>query len=224
MFEKIVQSLYNMGLREHLPQKIGSFNGVALRHPRLFDRTDVRPDWKNGTVSAVRDGIQRGDTVIEVGTGLGICTVWAAQQVGVSGHVYTYEARRDRHNQLRETLRLNGVSDRVTAEHGAIGPPKDVSDDAAQIVQSVSYADLPQPHVLVMDCEGCEKAILEHLDEIKPRTVIVEVHTFAGVDPDWVTDILDEHGYVEQTTQQARPYETDRQLPVITAHLRGYGR
>lgn len=64
--------LYNQLIRPHIPHKIGVYNGVAVRRPKLFDITDHFPDQKRVLSNAAIREIRFGDSVIEVGGGWGL--------------------------------------------------------------------------------------------------------------------------------------------------------
>lgn len=64
-------------------------------------------------------------------------------------------------------------------------------DDLAS--KKVAPDELPKCDVLISDCEGAEKRILEELDH-RPKTIIVETHGDLGAPEVIVTDRLNEMG------------------------------
>jgi hypothetical protein len=201
---------YNRYLRDRLPRRIGVFNGVAVRWPRLFDVRDHVPDWKAGTISAVQAAVRPGDTVVEIGGGFGVCTVQAAREAGVSGEVYTFEASASRYDVIQETLELNDVAEQVTVRHALVGDAVDVFGPLSG-APTVDPEDVPECDVLVTDCEGAEKAVLAGLfatDRPLPRTFVVETHGFADSTTDDAAAMLREAGYTIESITPASP-ETD---------------
>lgn len=192
----VLKKAYNAVLRERLPKKLCVKNGVVVRYAGLFDMTDHVECWKDGTVSAVQEMVSRGDRVIEVGGGFGVCTVWAARTAGEEGSVETYEAALNRVDIIKETVTLNGVEERVEVTHGVVGEAVDTFGelDGAEHVAADSLA---QSDILVMDCEGAELGILESLEKAGklPERVVVETHGFAGAETKAVSEFLSRNGY-----------------------------
>jgi len=213
---------YNTFVRPYLPRKIGMMNGVAVRWPRLFDIDDHTPDWKAGTVSAVRESITSADTVVEIGGGFGVCTVWAAREAegpNGAGEVISFEAAENRVEVMRETIELNKVSDAVSVRHAVVGESVDVFGEM-EGASKVSPAELPNCDVLVMDCEGAEFDILKHIqerDDWRPDRVVVETHGFAGAPTDEIKTVLRELGYSIAGTRLASPHNSGEENDVILA-------
>ncbi|WP_423745108.1 FkbM family methyltransferase (plasmid) [Haladaptatus sp. SPP-AMP-3] len=185
-----IRPAYNR-VRKLAPRKIQSMNGVAVPRLRVTDlETDHIADWKDGTVSLTRRAVNPTDTVVDVGGGWGVCTTWAARQ-SVTGTVHTYEADPRKHEILRETVRLNGVADRVESHETFVTPSM----------------DLPACDVLVMDCEGAEYDILRSLEEsYRPREVVVETHGIYDAPTDDTKSLLSALGYEIVDEQKASPY------------------
>jgi len=213
----LLRKPYNKFVREHLPRKIGVYNGVAVRFPRFLDFDDHTQNWKKGTVGRVKDAVREGDRVLEVGSGFGVCTVWAARQAGTDGGVVTYEASADRYAILKETLELNEVSDRVRTHHALVGENVDVFGPLADANQ-IPPRDLPDADVFITDCEGAELDLLTELfeeDELRPRSLVIETHGFAGSSTEAVVNCLRKQDYEIIGIQQASPHgnrEDDNQV------------
>jgi tRNA (adenine57-N1/adenine58-N1)-methyltransferase len=91
----------------------------ALR-PSLYDlirkserRTQVLYPKDLGFVAA-RTGLGPGQIVVEVGTGSGVLTAFAANLVRPTGHVYTFEARPEFAEVARRNLERVGLGEYVT--------------------------------------------------------------------------------------------------------------
>lgn len=189
---EVVQATYNRVVRPHLPRKIAVYNGVPVRNVRLFDVTDVVPDYEAPLVGAIRQRVQNGDTVVIVGGGLGVSTVAAARQCGPDGTVVAYEAGGERAERARETIELNGVADVATVRRALVETDVAVVGDAAD-VPTVAASDLPDCDVLVLDCEGAELDVLEA--SFDAHTLIVEAHGFLDSPESAVRDRLVEEGH-----------------------------
>lgn len=179
-------------LRPLLPRKLAVCNGVVTRRQRLLDATDVHPNYESTLVAATVWAVEAGDDVVVIGGGYGVTAVraaWAARNVDVR----CYEPSDEHAAIIAETAALNGVGSAVTVEHAAVGPvvqaygPTDGAD-------RVGPADLPECDVLVMDCEGAERAILDEL-AVRPRALVVESHGAVGSPPPVVAGLLDAAGY-----------------------------
>ena len=188
-----LQKVYNATIREHLPRKIGYYNGVAVRAPRLFDTTDHIRDYKAEQMACIKAAVEAQDTVVNVGGGYGVSTVIAAHHVGPLGRVETFEPATDLIEPLRDTTEMNQVADRVEVIHAAIGPPKHTkgSIDEAEVL---SPSELPECDVLILDCDGAEEAIVPRL-QIQPRDLVIESHPRYGVDTYELVSTLESMGY-----------------------------
>lgn len=188
-----IQRAYNRLVRPHLPRKIASYNGVPVRQPRLFDATDHDPDYESALLAAVRRQVDRGDHVVIVGGGWGVSAVVAAREAGPGGAVDVIEASREQWGHVRETCRLAGVADRVTVRHAVVGEAIDVWGPVAD-ADHVPPESLPAADVLVLDCEGAERPILEEFDGV-PARMVVETHELFDSSHDVVAEALERSGY-----------------------------
>lgn len=196
MFNESIRWLYDATIRPYLPRKLLVRNQVVVNTGRILDRTTIDPTHKDRLIDAIREYVRPGDTVVVVGGGLGVDSVWAARESGPDGRVIAFEAASNMVSIARETARLNGVADQVTVKHAAIGEVK--SDyGPTEGVSHLDPADLPQADVLVADCEGCEQHLLERL-EIRPGVVIIECHPQFDAPVDDVVSQLSYHGYAVQ--------------------------
>lgn len=214
----VLRPVYNRVLRESLPRKIGVYNGVAVRYPRFLDIDDHFPAWKDGTVSAVRNRVVEGDTVVDVGTGFGVCSVWAARRAGPDGEVRSYEASAERVEIARETLGLNGVSGRVTVTHALVGTEVEVFGRKAG-PERLDIEDLPRCDVIVTDCEGAEMSFVDEIHRLDPRVALVESHGFAGSPSEELADRLRSTGFSVDRVADASPFsdpEEDNKVVVGT--------
>jgi hypothetical protein len=188
-----LRTVYNATIRSRLPRKIGYFNGVAVRAPRLFDLTDHMPDYKAEQMDCIAAAVEDGDTVVNVGGGYGVSTVVAARRVGSSGRVVTFEPAAEVLEPLRETAEMNGVADRVELRHAAIGSPSHPKG-SIEGADALPPSALPECDVLILDCDGAEAEIVPRL-EIRPRDLVIESHPRYGVDTEALLSTLGDLGY-----------------------------
>lgn len=184
---------YNATIRNYLPRKIGYYNGVAVRAPRLFDFTDHIPDYKAEQMDCIAAAVEAGDTVVNVGGGYGVSTVVAARRVGPAGRVVTFEPAGEVLGPLRETAEINDVADRVELRHAAVGPPSHPKG-SIEGAETLPPSALPECDVLILDCDGAEAEIVPRL-EIRPRDLVIESHPRYGVDTGALLSVLSSMGY-----------------------------
>ncbi|MFC7187955.1 FkbM family methyltransferase [Halorubrum yunnanense] len=215
MLSRFVQTFYNRLLRPHLPRKIASFNGVPVRQPRLLDRTDVRPEYEAPLVSGIEEQVGGSDNVVVVGGGYGVASTYAARRAGPEGNVTVFEGGEEQVSRVRETAVLSRTAETIDVRHAIVGTDKNVYGDSsdASILQP---RDLPSCDVLVLDCEGAEIDILEHMS-IEPQAIVVETHHVYDAPAEDVRALLHERGYdiVSERIEES-PYGD---LPVLTAEI-----
>lgn len=198
----IPQRLYDQLVRPHLPRKIGVWDGVAVRHPKLLDRTDENWSHKPGMVEGITQIIDPGDSVVEIGSGMGILTVRAARATTPRGNIYGYEAGRDRALWARETVELNDVEDWTSVTHGLVEGGDVVWGEMGEAKQ-ITVKDLPDHDVLITDCDGGERAILSaYTPDTAPRAVVIESHGMHDAPTEWIQERLKKLGL---TIQDIRP-------------------
>ena len=161
-------------------------------------------EWRLEVVRFLDDKLRPGDVVFDVGSNIGICTVFAARKVGATGQVVAFEPAPETYAALMENVRLNGLGN-VRAFRAALA---DYEGDGglftgedllfSSLVVSRSGAPqrqpvrvlrgdrwrenerLPAPGIVMIDVEGFELGVLkglEHtLSEVTCRAVIAEVH------------------------------------------------
>lgn len=175
----MIQAVYNRAVRPLIRshpygRKYRTLAGVPVRDAALTDLTDTVPDYKRGFVRLIREHVESGDHVVEIGGGSGVLTTIAAWR---GAGIDTYEPAREMVRTIDETVSNAGVIDRVRIHHAEVGdvlvPYGDINE-----ADQVAVHDLPECDVLMMDCEGAELSILKKLT-IRPATILVETH------PEW---------------------------------------
>jgi len=135
-------------------------------------------------LSGVLASLRAGEVFMDVGSNLGLFSVFAAKAVGLAGTVVAFEPESTAYNRLVENVRLNGLqnvrilklalSDRLGKKKLALGDPGAATQSAhlseedgpSEVVDSSDYDSLatdhsfPIPRVVKMDIEGHEFAAL----------------------------------------------------------------
>jgi hypothetical protein len=99
--------------------------------------------------------------------------------------------------KTRETVEASFVSDRVTVHHAIIGESNDLFGDAAD-ADIIEPTDLGACDVLITDCEGTERQILDKMS-ITPRELVIECHPDHDAPPHIIRSILEQRGYTTRT-------------------------
>lgn len=198
--------LYNRTLRRASPRIIVKYNGVHVRTGYLIDRIfpfigGGRPNYETGIVEGIRNHVKKGDSVIIVGGGLGVATVVAARHAGGQGDVTCLEGSMEQMKKVKETLHLNNVSTRVRPRHAIVGSDYAVWGKKGN-PDRIAPDELPDCDVLVMDCEGAERDILNKTD-LQPEIIIVETHGIYDSPKSVVRDLLERRGYEILSTRLA---------------------
>jgi len=81
----------------------------------------IRGCYERSEIAFVREMVEVGQTVIDVGANIGFFTVCMALFVGPSGKVYAFEPLRENADLLERSVAENGFGDRVVAERAAVG-------------------------------------------------------------------------------------------------------
>jgi len=123
---------------------------VLLLQPRLVDleerlfrrRSQVIYPKDHGLIAVELD-LKPGMRVLEVGVGSGFTTAFLAQLVGPTGHVYSYELRRDMIEVAERNLRQAGLLDRVTLKH------RDARLGVDETGLDAAVVDMPDPWALL---------------------------------------------------------------------------
>lgn len=211
MIRDLIQTVYDATIRTRLPRKVVVYNGVPVRSGRLLDATDVKPEYEDSLVEAMRDRIEPGDDVVIVGGGNGVSTVVARRLAGPDGTVSVYEGAAAQVELVRETLSLNQLDEDVTVHHAIVGDARALYDEPGGAKQ-ISPTELPACGVLVLDCEGSEVKILEEAD--LPETVIVETHGVFDAPTEETRELLERRG---MSVVADRTEIADEDVHVLTA-------
>lgn len=187
-------------VRSYFPPNISKLqvrNGIKVKadDAKLLDAIVGFPYYEKNEIKFIRKHVTPGDTVVDIGGGMGVTAVWGAQKAGSSGTVHVYEASKSCVNQIETTLTLNAVPATVTVNHAMVAEKVgEVRFEEGNRASIVTPDELPECDVLNMDCEGAELPILKNMS-ITPRVVLVETHAQFGSPQDTIIDILEQKGY-----------------------------
>lgn len=205
-----LQYAYNKSLRPHLPRKLASLNGIPVRYVRLFDLTDVFPDYEGPLLDCIREYLSEDAEVRVIGGGYGVSAAAAARIVQPEGKVTVYEASTEQVGYIEETLNINGIEDIVEIQHAVVGNPQSVWGNF-ESAERIEPLDIPSCDTLILDCEGTEIQLLSNL-EIRPQNIIVETHAYLDAPEVDVREILQEMGY---ELIDRRPEDEDRGIVIL---------
>ena len=158
-------------------------------------------------LGAVQEHLNAGDTFLDVGSNLGIFTIFAAKTVGAQGIVIACEPETNAHDRLQKNIEINqlnnvkplklALSDRRSMKKLSLGdawgvPQSAHLSDADGPYEDVHTADydslvtnesMPIPRVVKMDIEGHEYVALQGMRETLSSPLCValfcEVHPSA---------------------------------------------
>ena len=166
---------------------------AGTRYARSFYRDTHERDERE----IISRHIAQGDTVLELGAGMGIVTILCCQRVGCD-RVHTFEANRSLEPTLRRNFELNGVAPRLDLRMVSLSAepqeffvsdrfvlssrhePADRSGARRTTTDSVPLADVlseVRPTFLIIDIEGGELDLADpSVDLAGVRKVCLEVH------------------------------------------------
>lgn len=176
------------------PDELRCVEGAALLNEREM-------------LSAIQETLKPGDVFLDVGSSLGIFTVFGAKAVGPQGTVVACEPGTSSYNRLQMNIELNGLnnvtrlklalSDRRSVRKLLLGESSSLShltdlpnvDGSSENVQTADYDSLveedglPIPRVVKMDIEGHEYAALKGMERTLSSPLCValfcEIHPYA---------------------------------------------
>lgn len=187
-------------IEPYIPRRTAKYNGVRVPAATTVDSrlpwTTAgvnRPHYEYELVTSLDKHVNPGDDVVIVGGGWGVTTTVAARAVGEDGSVTVYEGSEQNVQFVRETARINDISDRVSVTHAIVGRAISLRGEAGE-ARIVKPNMLPQCDVLELDCEGAEIDILESLS-VRPRVLLVESHGLHDAPPERIHELIIENGY-----------------------------
>lgn len=193
----IINCVYNRTIRPHLPRKIGMYNGIPVRGPRLLDIHDVLPEYEGPLLTGLRKMVTQGDDVVVIGGGYGVSTIASARCAGSEANIICYEGGKKQVELINKNVEINRLSERIDVRHAVVETNIGVYSEERGATH-IAGTDLPDADVLVMDCEGAELDILSALTRW-PRAIVVETHGHMGSPTTEVNKTLESAGYEVET-------------------------
>lgn len=128
--------------------------------------------YEMGTLHIMKNTINQGDIVVDVGSSLGLMSTLASTLVGKSGKVLSFEPDKDRYINLTNSLKLNQCSNVQTFNFG-LGSSK---------ANAKLYKDRNSPSMLMVDEHfPHEEVQVDVLDEIL-KTQNIDIVNFIKID------------------------------------------
>ena len=162
--------------------------------PRSISTAIFKQSYEAPERILVADAVRRGDSVVEIGTGIGFISLLATRIAG-PGRVHSYEANPALKRVIEANYALNGLTpdltmQAVTKDGGSIefhaddniisSSLADRSLGARRIRVESEALDAVlarhRPDVIVMDVEGAETGILEGSPLAGVRDLVIELH------------------------------------------------
>src|SRR5579872_4270895 len=66
--------------------------------------------WRIEVIRFLDQELRSGDVVFDIGSNIGICSVFAARKIGETGRVLAFEPAAETHSHLEDNLHLNGLT------------------------------------------------------------------------------------------------------------------
>ena len=175
--------------------------GIKLCVDRRFSKTMrdalFARGYENDELRIVRSQLRSADTVMELGTGIGLISSFCARRIAPN-RVFTFEANPVLEPHIRKTYRLNGVNPNLEMcliardagrrefyVHGDFWASSTVrfSSNARKIiVPAKSFNDEVrriQPTFLIIDVEGGEYELFRDAELGPVHKVLIELHEWA---------------------------------------------
>jgi FkbM family methyltransferase len=161
---------------------------------RKVERALSKGDYEREELRLIGAVLSPGDTILEVGAGLGLVSTYCAKRIG-SKRVFACEADPDLEPCIRDTYRLNGVE--PTLEMCAVGPKagrvtlyRDKHLVSSSVVRrrvgsrpvevpgkALNYlVEKIHPTLLVVDAEGAERELFDDAELPTVTRIVLELH------------------------------------------------
>jgi glycoprotein endo-alpha-1,2-mannosidase len=118
-------------------------------------------DWESEVERVLKKNLSEGDTVVEVGAGLGVHSLMMASEVGESGRVYAIEPELERYRQLVANQKLNSF-DQLLPIWYEVGrrPAAPVSPEVSE-QRTLDTFHFDPVKLLKIDLEGREEEVID---------------------------------------------------------------
>jgi FkbM family methyltransferase len=214
-----------------VPRQLGEY---SIRLDESLRRWDLEAEAIARQV--FQTSLQPGDVVLDIGANFGLHTLYAAQRVGVTGHVFAFEPVPSNLSLLRRHVALNQMGDRISVVPTALSnalasqltfylAPEQVAVTASlcpptQEAKTVMVANtrlddywqtVNRPVQLIkIDVEGAELEVLRGAQRVLETwhpLLLIEVHGFAL--PQFGASVEDVRSFLHQLgyTEEELPGE-----------------
>lgn len=200
ILDRLCRELKVMSLRFWRPEVVET-HGVKLwfAAPMLrkgHRRQIIRGEYESAELAVLDGTLAADDTVLELGAGLGLVSIFCAKRTGDAARVHVFEANPYLHEALKRNFALNGVTpdlhlmaaakqggevtfnvDRSYTSSGLHGRPSETTEQVR--VPAAGFEELVQrfrPTYLIMDIEGGEVDLLPGARMDSVRKICLEVH------------------------------------------------
>jgi len=167
-------------LKTHLGREFRVLEANINDYIELMDRRCSIILSKDLGVMAAYSGLGCGQRVVEAGTGAGAATIFMANIVGETGHVYSYELREDFSQIADKNVKGFGLEN-VTLKC------QDVTEGIDEKDVDLVFLDLPKPWEVVENARDCLKsggylaAYTPYIDQVKLLTRILKKREFSDL-------------------------------------------
>lgn len=160
------------------------YGWMLFSGPYIGKCFDLYGQYSESEIAMMRQFLQPGDTVIDVGANLGDLTIPLSQIVGASGSVYAIESHPEMFHILCANLALNGItntkavnafvatSEDVSVASEAWGPHAFVSARWAPSFVALDDIEIQSLKLLKIDVDGKELDVLQsarkHIGRFRP--------------------------------------------------------
>lgn len=186
-------------MRKITKPEMVSLSGIQLPIPPNISRGPLEAIYGNyyeaSELKIIKGNLEKGDRVMELGTGLGLLASYCARKLG-SENVFTYEANPALEPFIRQTFSVNNVNPSfnicllgdspgertfyVGKSFWASSTIRRKPDDRAIQVPVVPFNEEIRkidPTFLLLDIEGGEYELLQNADLHNVRQICIELHT-----------------------------------------------
>ncbi len=153
-------------------------------------------EYESGEINIIKHTLTKDDTVLELGTGLGFISAYCSKRIG-SDRVYTFEANRSLEKNIRELYGRNEVVPQlefaILGKHDGVRTfyrnkesllASGLQEDGIRNSQAIEVREKElnstiariRPTYLIMDIEGGEYAVFQHIDFQTITKVQFELH------------------------------------------------
>ena len=156
--------------------------------------------YEPGTLHIISKCIKTGDSFIDVGSNIGLITLYAASLVGESGKIYSFEPFNNTFNILLENIKLNNYNN-IVPINLALGAKKERRSIFQKIKESRGSASLINPK----NSSSANQVFVETLDNFITNNEISQIRMIK----------IDVEGWELEVLKGSRSILEDTNAPII---------